>query len=250
MSPLRLLSLKKRGEIGSVPAAGGPVCEVSTGAAWCPFLLLRLCLWVRQGGVRWGCVRWGCDGKHRRVVLCVGRGEILGFESQLGIKDTALGAKFQEMDGFECDFHSRHCRKVGAHSWRRCTVVAGSPGYTEAPCWDPPRLGLIFQGRGWNIWEADRLGRSASMPPSPSAPPCSGGTPCRSWCRRGWRGPRPGCPGRCWKRRRRLRLMEAQAHAACTAPALMSGALIQQMFISVAVTQDALLQPWYRSLLL
>lgn len=94
-----------------------------------------------------------------------------------------------------------HCRQVGARSWRRCTVVAGGPGCSEAPCWDPPCPGVIcFQGRGWNIWEADRLGRSVSMPPSRSALPCNVGRPCRSWCRTGWRGPRPRCPGRCLER--------------------------------------------------
>lgn len=148
-------------------------------------------------------------------------------------------------------FHSHHCRQVGARSWRRCTVVAGSPGCSEAPCRDPPCPGVIcFQGRGWNIWEADRLGRSVSMPPSRSAPPCNVGRPCRSWCRTGWRGPRPRCPGRCLKRKRRLRVMETQTDASCIAPALMSGPLMQQMFISIVVTEDARLQPWYRYLLL
>lgn len=144
-------------------------------------------------------------------------------------------------------FHSRHYRKVEAHSWWCCTVVAGCPGCTEAPCWDPPRPAVIcFQGRGWNIWEADRLGRSVSMPPSRSAPPCNGSTPCSSWCRTGWRGPRPWCPGRCLKRKRRLRMMETQTDAPCIAPALISWPLIQPMFISGDVTEDALLQPWYR----
>lgn len=38
-------------------------------------------------------------------------------------------------------------------------------------------------------------------------------------------------------------MTETQTHAPGTAPALMSGPRMQQMFISVDVTQDALLQP-------
>lgn len=107
---------------------------------------------------------------------------------------------------------SPHYRKVGAHR-RRCYIVevTGCHGCIEAPC-GSLRCPLVtcFQGKRWNILEEGaRPAHCVAMPPSPTAPPYSDGTPCRRSRNTWWRGQSPGGRGRSWRRkRRRMRKVE------------------------------------------